>query len=260
MQLFLIRHAETVANVAQVLAGSTDSPLTNHGAVQIERLAQHFKTEGIHFTRIYCSDLTRAAQTAAGICIQQPAPTTLEPVSIPALRERHFGSLEGHWTAFEQPVNPENPPESAESVTSRANSFINDHLLPVILDDRRGKEVVAVVSHGITLGFLWRAILELFDPRGVILPPDIRGADAGGMALRPGWTNTGFMQLDISLSGPMSHGDDGRDAASYPLSGWSLQVRKVNSRAHLAGLRRVPGIGSAVYDQRQQRIDGFFKS
>ncbi|KAJ5481977.1 hypothetical protein N7475_000789 [Penicillium sp. IBT 31633x] len=74
MQLYLIRHAETVHNVGRVLAGNTDSALTNHGMAQINCLAQHFVTKSTKFMAVFSSDLGRAKITAEGICRAQIAP------------------------------------------------------------------------------------------------------------------------------------------------------------------------------------------
>jgi len=50
-------------------------------------------------------------------------------------------------------------------------------------------------------------------------------------------------------------------AGDVLLQGWSMKILAVDSKDHLAGLRRTRGgIGSASHDSRQKRIDQFFKS
>lgn len=69
MELFLIRHGETVDNVAGLYAGVRDSALTNHGVEQARRLGEHFAKEDVHvaFTHIFASPLSRAYKTAQAI-------------------------------------------------------------------------------------------------------------------------------------------------------------------------------------------------
>jgi len=51
MRLYLIRHGETVDNVAGLYAGMKDSPLTNHGVEQIKRLGSYVKPMGARILR-----------------------------------------------------------------------------------------------------------------------------------------------------------------------------------------------------------------
>ncbi|KAL5356109.1 histidine phosphatase superfamily [Aspergillus floccosus] len=277
MQLFLIRHAETVDNVARILAGTTDSPLTTHGASQIDRLGQHFKSEGVRFTHIFASDLSRAALTAEGIRRHQPDPTALAAVASALIRERDFGSFEGQkWSTSYQSQAVQVIPETDQSIMLRSNTFINDHLLPLVLDENRNNHVVAVVSHGITLQFLWKCIRALFHQDLISFVPGASSHESDTRFISPTWANTGFLELCIQhpatcLPPPVvprdaTHGgvpppsNPVPEDTSRPLSGWLLEIRAINSRAHLAQLRRVQGgIGSGTYDKRQRRIDNFFK-
>ncbi len=66
MHLYLIRHAETVANVQRKLQGWHESPLTDKGLSQVEQLVKRLrilmKREG--FKAVYSSPTGRALQTA----------------------------------------------------------------------------------------------------------------------------------------------------------------------------------------------------
>jgi hypothetical protein len=134
----------------------------------------------------------------------------------------------------------------------RANTFLSDYLLPLLLvGDEAGDEVVvAVVSHGLLLRSLWRVLLACFHPSDVRIV-----GDADISAFNPFWANTGYLEVLVRPKLSASVGD-----AEMPiLGGYSLQVLGVNSRAHLADLQRTKGgVGSATFDQRQKRIDHFF--
>lgn len=88
-RVFLLRHGQTDWNAERRLQGHLDMPLNAVGRWQAERLGQALAGEGI--VALYSSDLLRAQQTA------QPLARALElPLQTDAaLRERHFGRLEG---------------------------------------------------------------------------------------------------------------------------------------------------------------------
>lgn len=107
MELFLIRHGETVDNVAGLYAGVRDSLLTNHGIEQARRLGEHFTKEEIHisFDHIFASPLSRAYKTAQALqtaqrvsrqkrqsSIEEPI-EDVEIVCVPDLIEQDFGSV-----------------------------------------------------------------------------------------------------------------------------------------------------------------------
>ncbi|KAL1961922.1 hypothetical protein VTN77DRAFT_751 [Rasamsonia byssochlamydoides] len=286
MRLFLIRHAETVHNVGRAWAGTTDSTLTNHGVLQIQRLAQYFTSCRIKFTRVFASDLKRAQVTAEGICAepsqqiqQQLGGPALVPLLTPYLREQSFGSLEGaNWTS---PTSV--TAESEASMKARANSFLSEYLLPVLLNDTSNDETVAVVAHGIILRVLWLCITSLFDPRDIRLGSNVASLNATpGSLFIPVWSNTGFVELciqprlppesltlskfstpsqqDLTETAPLVRSTLPESTPSDALlSGWTMDILAVDNKAHLADLRRTRGgIGSAAYDERQQTIDSYF--
>ncbi len=90
MKLILVRHGETHWNASQKYQGHTDISLNNKGRQQAFHLSQHLKaTEQIE--AIYCSDLSRAHETATIIA----KPFQIEPVQDKRLREFNFGEWEG---------------------------------------------------------------------------------------------------------------------------------------------------------------------
>ncbi|KAL6710867.1 hypothetical protein ACN47E_007924 [Coniothyrium glycines] len=172
MTLFLIRHGETVDNVAGLYAGSRDSELTNHGYQQATRLGVHFKALGLSFTHVFSSQLQRAAKTAEKIREAQLAAAGVESnprivpdvVQLPILMEQDFGSMEGK-KFFERSIDYKTTGkeqhrqankssvefvdvESKEVMARRADQFLNEHFLPLLRDDTETADfVVAIVSH-----------------------------------------------------------------------------------------------------------------
>ena len=102
MRLFLIRHGETVDNVAGLYAGVRDSALTNYGVDQAKRLGDYLVKNGTSLTHIFASPLTRASKTAEAVQKAQVTTSTkdvavasLAIVNIPELIEQDFGFYEG---------------------------------------------------------------------------------------------------------------------------------------------------------------------
>ena len=61
MEIYFIRHGETLWNTLKIFQGSSDSPLTELGISQAERLAE--KLKDIEFTDFYSSPMGRTIQT-----------------------------------------------------------------------------------------------------------------------------------------------------------------------------------------------------
>ena len=59
-----VRHAESVANAEERLAGHDDSELTDPGRTQARALHDRLNAEGFRPTHLYASPLKRAAETA----------------------------------------------------------------------------------------------------------------------------------------------------------------------------------------------------
>ena len=161
--------------------------------------------------------------------------------------------------------------ESKQSMSARADSFVHENLLPIICKDLGPKEAtVAVVSHGVILGYVWRSILKLFAQRTVCLAPGLLvGGTGGSLALESmgRFSNTGYLELDIQpvtaedlAASELSNTDTSAGAdvfALYP--GLRMVVIAVNSKEHLQGLKRTRGISSGRHDEGQKRIETFFQ-
>lgn len=88
--LVIVRHAETEYNVGHVMQGWSDSPITPLGREQIAAVGAALA--GVHFDRIFSSDLPRTRTTAEGIVAARMAPLDVEFRQ--DLREWNFGGHE----------------------------------------------------------------------------------------------------------------------------------------------------------------------
>lgn len=258
-------------------------------------MGHYFADRGFHFTHIFSSDLQRAFKTAEAIRLSQASNSSdslelnARVKQLKVLREQDFGFYEGKpFYARPSGSNKSGKDnhraehasepgfqdmESKESLATRANTFVHEHLVPLIC---KPKEVtVAVVSHGIILNHLWRSILKLFAKRTVSIAPGL--AVGGANASTPleylgGWSNTGYLELEfqpgLSRAEPAFSESDAKSGPEQdradpdhlsPLPGLQMVIKAVNSKNHLAGLKRTRGVSSGKYDEGQKKIDGFFK-
>lgn len=269
MRLFLIRHAETEHNVSQVLAGVTDSALTTHGVLQAKRLGAYFATNGIRFTTVFSSDLQRTVITAGEIVNAQFENSGAENggiqrVQLPLLREQDFGSREGTlWNSriatasLLDETHPDfRPKETHEAMSARMDTFIQDFMAPLLAVDAVEPQTVAVVSHGIILSVLWRCMIKQFPAGAVSLGPEAPlPSPQRPVEYLPGWTNTGYLEIIVT---PLA-ADAVGIANNAPLSRYKVRIERVNSKAHLSNMRRIPGVGSSTFDARQKDITTFFQ-
>lgn len=89
--------------------------------------------------------------------------------------------------------------ESKESMGARANSFLDDHLLPLLRSETIERQHnIAVVSHGIILSMLWRCLLKRFAARTIAFTPGLHvGSASTILEYLGGWSNTGYLELSI---------------------------------------------------------------
>ncbi|GFF89116.1 phosphoglycerate mutase family protein [Aspergillus udagawae] len=292
MKLYLIRHAECGHNVGQAAGDENGHHLTENGRTQVLLLARSLRDRMIRFTHVFSSDLDRASETAQGICQQQLASgALLAPIQVPTLREQQYGSLEGTRWHSGAPASSISSPdalrggeptytdeESVVSMRTRMNAFLQDHIIPFLVNaDVANEEVIAVVAHGVILQVLWVCLADLFNQRDVHLGPGIGQADFGDY-VRPVWSNTGVMELDIrpaSIVPPYV-----RDAArpppfllgsmqrpesfEAPLSGWSMTVMAVDDTTHLETtaqqVERTGGtVRNSLQPSRQETANQFYR-
>jgi len=163
LQVYLVRHGETVWNAERRIQGQSDSPLTEKGEQQAWQVGERVKHLGI--THIIASDLGRTRRTAEIIADACGCSVTLDP----RLRELNMGVLEKRpldgLTAEEEQwratlVNgteggriPEG--ESMTEMATRMHAALN-----ACLDLPAGSRPL-LVSHGMALGSLVSTILGL---------------------------------------------------------------------------------------------------
>ena len=163
LQVYLVRHGETVWNAERRIQGQSDSPLTEKGEQQAWQVGERVKHLGI--THIIASDLGRTRCTAEIIADACGCSVTLDP----RLRELNMGVLEKRpldgLTAEEEQwratlVNgteggriPEG--ESMTEMAKRMHAALN-----ACLDLPAGSRPL-LVSHGMALGALVSTILGL---------------------------------------------------------------------------------------------------
>jgi len=150
MEIFLIRHGETVDNKEGRYRGWTESSLSPEGKLQAELVAKAL--EDWKIDKLYSSDLERALHTAQAIGQR----CRLEPVTSPLLREINFGIFEGMTyeeiiSSYEDKLfawldNPfeKSPPEGEDlgTVCRRMQSFVDQ------LNHNNSSAKVALVCHG----------------------------------------------------------------------------------------------------------------
>ena len=162
MLVYFIRHGQTDWNVQRRFQGNLDIPLNETGRNQARQIAARFA--GMHWSRIYHSPLSRAAETARIVCAQSP----VEMVSVPDLREICMGDWEGMDFAQVKAIMPQEyaryladrghvaPPngESFQMLQSRALRAMEPLLARETAD-------FAVVAHGAIFKALFCAYLHI---------------------------------------------------------------------------------------------------
>ncbi|KAJ2994520.1 hypothetical protein NUW58_g1540 [Xylaria curta] len=257
MRLLLIRHGESVDNVAGLYAGSRDSSLTNHGVLQAKRLGAHIASRQVTIgpiRHLFSSNLQRAYYTAEAIadaCRLQDGDSTsavtLDVIRVEQLREKDFGSSEGK--KFGNKENDDGS-ESSESMRLRIDRFLDHHLCPIIDQLTPENATVVIVAHGIILNVLLKALLSRYPLKSP--SPLLVGERSGSEFLAP-WSNTGVLQARLELSANTAHQLDEIKI--------HLTLEHMNNVDHLQGLKKTRGgIGSAKFDSRQRTMDSFFAS
>ena len=140
LQLYIIRHAESMGNIeTDEPFDKTNPPLTLHGKKQANALGKRF--EQLENFTLYVSPLDRAVETASFISDDMTVDCDL--------LERGVRKTENGFEDFE---------ESDEECVERAKRVIDR-----IKSKHRNHENVIIVAHGMYAQFLIRAALEIPD-------------------------------------------------------------------------------------------------
>jgi len=86
--VYFVRHGTTEWNLQGRWQGTTDTELAEAGVAQAEALGAHFRSAGVDFAAVFCSDLKRARATAKLLSAKGE-------IAAPALRECGFGEFQG---------------------------------------------------------------------------------------------------------------------------------------------------------------------
>jgi probable phosphoglycerate mutase len=92
LRIYMARHGQDKDNSEGILNGLRDTPLTDLGVRQAEKLAGNIREAGLVFDAIYTSPLARTRVTAEMIARALGAPA---PLVMDDLRERDYGIMTG---------------------------------------------------------------------------------------------------------------------------------------------------------------------
>jgi broad specificity phosphatase PhoE len=160
--VYLVRHGLTDWNLQKRFQGHLDVPLSLDGLEQARRVAQWLRTQPVHFSALYSSDLRRAAQTATTIGEM----LDLQPLFSPELREIACGQWQGLSVEEVERLYPGLLAEWHETVdrfTLPGGECVLDvqrrtfALYRQLLERHKG-EAIILVSHGVALAALQAAI------------------------------------------------------------------------------------------------------
>ena len=162
-EIILIRHGETEWNLTGRWQGHADSALSARGIAQAQALGERMKGEDVDV--VYASDLERALHTSRLV----GGPSGWQARSMPALRERDLGVLEGLSTdemkeslpdAFQSFMEggPDYQPPGGESFRQFFDRC--SHAIDSLANEHSGQKVVAV-THGGVLGAVFRKVLKI---------------------------------------------------------------------------------------------------
>lgn len=160
--IWIIRHGETDWNTERRLQGWKDTPLNEAGIAQAENLCHYLNNDFFQVLphHIYTSDLQRAYHTALPFARANQLPIT----TLPGLRERNYGILEGkHWSILQEynVLREENLAIELDQATHQAESLqvFHDRIKTTLqaLAEQHQNETLLLISHGGAIDMMWRA-------------------------------------------------------------------------------------------------------
>ena len=158
VRIHIIRHAQSEANIKEILAGQLDFPLTEKGKEDAKQIATWYSSQ-YKPQIIYCSPLLRAKQTAAPFRV----PNSIPFIEDKRLVEQHLGIFQGktYTEAEADPLYEEDRTkrwnwkvpegESYQEIAKRIESFFSS------LDPSQGD--CLIVTHAVAMRMM-KAVLE----------------------------------------------------------------------------------------------------
>lgn len=170
--LYITRHGQTEWNVAKIMQGHHDSPLTELGVSQAVWLSEALSY--INFAAIYSSSTLRARRTAEIICRQR----SIEVVAHDHLREVYMGDWEGRKYSELEKRYPEefsafwNNPHLFKPVNGGESYYdLQERVVPLLKEiiARHEGEEILIVTHAGTLKLMLghfgeRPLADLWKP------------------------------------------------------------------------------------------------
>ena len=160
-QLYLLRHAQSEANLRGVLAGPDNSVnLSDTGRKQSVKVSKHL--QNINFQEIYCSPISRCMQTIQPLLGSKPSIQVVQEVKI---QEMNYGQWNGKdlkalskkrdWQSIQSAPSKFTFPdgESFNQLRRRVSSFLSE------ISDKDGP--LLVVSHGDVIKMILACTLDL---------------------------------------------------------------------------------------------------
>lgn len=161
MRLLIIRHGESEADLLDVREGRADFPLTERGHKQAKAMAEYI-IENYKLSRIYCSTLSRARQTAQYISDKVSIPLMLDD-KLMEFYDSLIAGLERDVVKEKYPLIPNLPIHKAvyEQELILEFRFRAEFILSKIISECSQTDTVVIGTHGGMINQLYRAFLCL---------------------------------------------------------------------------------------------------
>ncbi|CAI9386842.1 phosphoglycerate mutase GpmB [Bacillus sp. T2.9-1] len=165
LRLYFIRHGETQYNIEKRMQGFCDSPLTENGILQAKSVGAGLVD--ISFVAAYASDSQRVLDTAKYALGTRKIQLTKDV----RLKEMNFGMFEAMLQAdiisehgdildrlfsFKDVESKVQDGESFTDLINRTKAAVDD----IIAAHKDTGGNIAVFSHGVTIGFLMKSLLN----------------------------------------------------------------------------------------------------
>ena len=157
-RFYIVRHGESLGNMAKMFLGHTDLDLSELGYIQAQKTAD--KLRDVHFDYIYSSDLKRAYNTA----VPNAEIRGMRIITSEELREIHVGKWEGKTVdeillhdedlfinGWRKNFGTATPPEG-ESVIAGGKRFMAEIIR---IAERHPGCVILVTTHAAVLRSFW---------------------------------------------------------------------------------------------------------